>query len=227
MLILYTASTNLSDAEFLYIDLFLISLFALFFGYTEPHPTLVPNPPPFSLISFRPLLSIVLQTTAIFCTQLASFFLVQAQPWFVAKEASDDTQDVWSYENYTLFAVSVFQYIVMVVVYSQGKPYRKPIWTNWRLSGSVVIMTAFTIYLVLIPSNWLIDLFLFRMPEKFSFQLMLMALVGVHCILAFLIEEGIVNFLGNRVDKSKKEDKSRAVASDDENFLLRFKDAIR
>jgi cation-transporting ATPase 13A2 len=119
MCILYTASTNLSDGQFLYTDLFLISHFALFFGHTGPGQALVPNPPPFSLISLRPMLSIVLQTLNIFGFQIAAFLLVKEQDWFIPKESSEDTQDVIGYENYSVFAVSVFQYIVMVFVYSQ------------------------------------------------------------------------------------------------------------
>ena len=37
VLLLYEIDSNLSDFEFLYIDLFLITIFAFFFGLTKAH----------------------------------------------------------------------------------------------------------------------------------------------------------------------------------------------
>ena len=38
VIILYSIDSNLSDLQFLYIDLFLITVFAFFFGLTEAYP---------------------------------------------------------------------------------------------------------------------------------------------------------------------------------------------
>lgn len=56
---LYWLNTNLTDFQFLYIDLGLITLVALFFGYTPSCEKLHPIPPPTRLLSLASALSII------------------------------------------------------------------------------------------------------------------------------------------------------------------------
>lgn len=37
---------------------------------------------------------------------------------------------IMCWENTVLFLISCFQYLVLGVVYSKGRPYRKPLYTN-------------------------------------------------------------------------------------------------
>jgi len=64
-----------------------------------------------------------------------------------------DDSEVACFENYAVFAVSAFQYIVLAVAFSKSKPYRKFIWTNFWLIGALITLTGLTIYLVLYPSK--------------------------------------------------------------------------
>ncbi len=50
-------------------------------SYTGPYPELVPEPPPVSLLSLRPILSVILQLVIIMGFQVLAWFLVMAQPW--------------------------------------------------------------------------------------------------------------------------------------------------
>src|SRR4051812_2195935 len=85
VIILYMIQSNLSDLQFLYIDLFLISVFALFFGRTDPFEgTLVKKPPSASLMSAPPIASIFLHMASIVITQCVAFSYVTVQPWYSA-----------------------------------------------------------------------------------------------------------------------------------------------
>ena len=52
-------------------------------GYTGAYPALARQPPPISLISFTPILSIILHMIIMTAFQVLTWFLVMRQPWFV------------------------------------------------------------------------------------------------------------------------------------------------
>lgn len=90
------------------------------------------NPPPSSLIGLTPLSSIVLQILLVFIMQVLAIVIVKAQPWY-KEHITHDPEDLKSHDNYALFAFSVFQYITLAVVFSRGKPYRQPLYSNRKL----------------------------------------------------------------------------------------------
>ena len=55
---------------------------------------------------------------------------------------TEDEDPVASLENFAIFAVSQFQYIILVIVFSKGAPYRESIFKNrpllvsWMFSSS-------------------------------------------------------------------------------------------
>ncbi len=57
------------------------------------------------------------------------------------------------FENYAVFCVSAFQYIILAYAFSKSTPYRKFIYTNLWLVASLLLLTAFTVYLVLYPAE--------------------------------------------------------------------------
>lgn len=72
VMILYSIDSNLTDKQYLYIDLGLISIFAFFFGKTESfNGPLVKQVPLSSLISLTPLASIVLHLLVVIAFQVA------------------------------------------------------------------------------------------------------------------------------------------------------------
>ena len=74
VMILYSIDSNLTDIEFLYIDLFIISIFAFFFGRTAAYDgKLVPETPLNSLISFTPIMSLLIQLLVVIGFQVTSY----------------------------------------------------------------------------------------------------------------------------------------------------------
>ena len=48
--------------------------------------------------------------------------------------------------------MSSFQYIILAYAFSKSRPYRKYVYTNYWFVGSLVVLTAFTVYLVMEPA---------------------------------------------------------------------------
>ena len=179
VIILYEMFSNLSDMQFLWIDLFLITTLAAVFGYSRAHDgPLAPEPPMSSLISFVPLFSLISQIIIVIFFQVGGLFLVRSQPWFVEfdyenpcyinttaeenfhrqhlNESGCDPEDdpVASYENFTIFNISQFQYIILIITFSKGAPYRQSFFKNFPLIVDIVILTGFCVFLTIWPDWW-------------------------------------------------------------------------
>lgn len=199
VMILYSIDSNLTDIEFLYIDLFVITVFAFFFGRTEAYDgPLVKKPPIMSLISLSPILSLLMQLTVVILVQWVSFYWVQQMPWFepynsTAEDAEDSSNAC--FENYALFTVSSMQYIILALVFSKGAPYRKSIFSNYGFLASLVFLTGFTLYLTLDPAEWLRESFELMVPPALDFRLIMVMLAFVNTVLAVFIEYFIIDYL--------------------------------
>ena len=101
--------------------------------------------------------------------QVFAFENVKAQDWFVPFDIDNPAysnttaeglynattifdSEVACWENYAVFAVSSFQYIILAYAFSKSRPYRKFVFTNYWFVGSLIVLTAFTVYLVIEPA---------------------------------------------------------------------------
>ncbi|XP_019524963.3 polyamine-transporting ATPase 13A3-like [Aedes albopictus] len=197
VLILYSIDSNLTDLEFLYIDLFIISVTAFFFGKTSSYDgPLVKQVPSNSLISLSPLLSLGLHLIVALGFQVAGWYHIQAQSWFVPFNYSDELalNDLGCYENYAIFSISCYQYIILAIVFSKGAPYRKSIVSNYGFLVSIIINTALSILLTLYPPVWLQDLFQLVIPqEDITFRAYLVGYGLANFIIALFIEKYIID----------------------------------
>lgn len=197
VLLLYWLATNLTDFQFLYIDLFLITVFAVFFGYTDAAEQLCPKPPPIRLLSLSSVASIVGMLTIIGLFQAFTFVFVTTQPWFVPysiPEGDDDETKV-SMQGTAVFFVSIYQYITLAIVYSTGFPYRKPIFNNRLLCASLVILSAICVYITLNPPTFVINFLELDPIPYLGFRLLLLTIAVLSGVLCYLYETWVIDYL--------------------------------
>ncbi|XP_054268548.1 polyamine-transporting ATPase 13A3 [Macrosteles quadrilineatus] len=199
VMILYSIDSNLTDKQYLYIDLFIITTFAFLLGRTEAYPgPLVPLAPQTSLMSLAPIVSLIGQMAVVMALQFISFFSVQKFDWFVPYNATKaELEGVGSacYENYALFAISSMQYVILAVVFSKGAPYRLPLYKNWTLLASVTGITVFTFYLIIGPHQWVQEQFELIVPPEMDFRIFSVVMCGVNFVLAGIHEFFICDYL--------------------------------
>ncbi|XP_053974573.1 polyamine-transporting ATPase 13A3-like isoform X1 [Hylaeus volcanicus] len=215
VMLLYGIESNLTDIEFLYIDLFIISIFAFFFGRTQAYDgPLAKTAPLNSLISTTPILSLVTQILIVGIFQYASLWHLRQMDWFEAFNATaiEDKDDVGCTENYTVFIISSMQYIILAVAFSKGHPYRKSLFTNYGLLTSFIFMSLFSIYLATFPFEWLSEWFELVLPESVSFRFILVGYGVANFVISFLVEYFFIDYLifgklryrWHNVDKSRR-----------------------
>lgn len=82
VMILYSIDSNLSDIQYLYIDLFIITTFAFLLGRTEAYRgPLASLPPQTSLMSLAPICSLIGQLVIVMILQFVSFVSIQEFDW--------------------------------------------------------------------------------------------------------------------------------------------------
>ncbi|KAL7063632.1 hypothetical protein AAHC03_0913 [Spirometra sp. Aus1] len=160
ILMLYWVKSSLSDMQFLYIDLFLITSLGITYGYSKAYPTLSVEPPVMRLVSPTTLLSLGLQLLLVVSAQLAAFLYVRSQDWYVGLSLLDDEKyELLNYDNTALFLMSSYQYIFLAVIFSKGPPYRRPMYSNVLFLANVLITVGVNVFLTVYEGegvlNWI------------------------------------------------------------------------
>ncbi|XP_071449329.1 polyamine-transporting ATPase 13A3-like [Hetaerina americana] len=198
VILLYSIDSNLTDFQFLYIDLMLVTVSASLFGLTGPpnsKKSLAPRPPSARLFSPLPIISIVLQVVFMVMFHCLLYFGVRFFPWyipFIYEMTTDPSDNVSCYENYSVFAISSFQYVWMAVIFSRGAPHRKNILTNRKLVLSLFIMCIINAIAAVIPPNWMANLLQLVVPPSLGDRLLIIPCAALNFILCLLLEWGLM-----------------------------------
>lgn len=203
VIILYGIDSNLTDMQFLYIDLCMISVFAFFFGKTESFEgPLVKQTPLNSLIALSPVVSLALHLITSVSLQIFGWTHVQTYDWFqpfeYVESESINIETLGCHQNYTIFIISCFQYITLAIVFSKGAPYRKTIFSNRGFLAALVINLIVTLYLGLYPAEFAIQFMQMVVPPHnhlLSFGAVLILIGTLNFILGLFIEEVIVEYV--------------------------------
>lgn len=82
--------------------------------------------------------------------QFGALYFLKKQPWFKPiVPGKEETITCW--ENTVIFLVSSYQYIILALVYSKGKPFRQSVFTNTFLIFCSFILMIFLTFLLLYP----------------------------------------------------------------------------
>ncbi|XP_069467226.1 polyamine-transporting ATPase 13A2 isoform X2 [Ambystoma mexicanum] len=200
VMILYTVNTNISDFEFLFFDLIIVTTLAVLMGRTGPAPELGIIRPLGTLISIVVLGSLLLQTLLLILLQIITYYITTTQTWFVPLNASSTAHlHLPNYENTVIFSISGFQYLILAVVLSKGHPFRKPLYTNVLFLGVLVFLGALMIWLTLYPVQFLETLLELTVINDMNFKMVLLGLAALNFVAAFLLEialdHGVLNCL--------------------------------
>uniref|UniRef100_A0A6Q2XFC3 Cation-transporting ATPase n=1 Tax=Esox lucius TaxID=8010 RepID=A0A6Q2XFC3_ESOLU len=176
--LLYSILSNLGDLQFLFIDMAIILVIAFTMSLNPAWKELVPRRPPSGLISGPLLFSVLSQI--IIC-------LIDSP--LNSSEESDD-HNIQNYENTSLFYVSCFQYLIVAIVFSKGKPFRQPSYKNWPFGLSCICLYVFLFYIMFYPVPAIDSSFeIVCVPSEWRVTLLFIILVNA--AVSFLVEGGI------------------------------------
>ncbi|XP_066503202.1 polyamine-transporting ATPase 13A3 isoform X2 [Hoplias malabaricus] len=206
--LLYYILSNLGDFQFLFIDVAIILIIVFTMSLNSAWKDLVPRRPPSGLISGPLLFSVLTQILICLGFQTLAFLWVRQESWYESWSPESDAcnisfhtntsenstemdeHNIKNYENTTLFYVSSFQYLIVAIVFSKGKPFRQPSYKNWPFMVSVLSLYVFLLFIMLYPIS-AIDDALEIVCVPFKWRLTLVVIVLVNAAVSVFVEGGL------------------------------------
>ncbi|XP_014244199.1 probable cation-transporting ATPase 13A3 isoform X1 [Cimex lectularius] len=198
VLILYLDGIELGTMQFLYVDLVITTSLAVVMGRSKPSDVIVPQRPISTLISPSNIIPLFLQVGLSSVIQVISLHLLRTEHWFRPIEVDFGNTEVLCWENTTIFIISCFQYVIISVAYSKGKPHRESIYNNFLFMITVIGLIVFNITLLFVPFHLLTEYFElenFLYDDTVKFRLVLLGLVIVNLVISLIIEHTVTNSL--------------------------------
>uniref|UniRef100_A0A8C6Q8H0 Polyamine-transporting ATPase 13A3 n=1 Tax=Nothobranchius furzeri TaxID=105023 RepID=A0A8C6Q8H0_NOTFU len=209
--LLYSILSNLGDFQFLFIDIAIILLIVFTMSLNPAWKELVSRRPPSGLISGPLLFSVLTQILICLSFQTITFLWVRQQPWYTTwtpltdvcnlssnQNLSDhndteiDEHNIQNFENTSLFYVSSFQYLIVAIVFSKGKPFRQPSYKNWPFVLSVVSLYFFLLFIMFHPVKG-IDEFLEIVCVPFEWRVKLSLVIVVNAAVSVVVETFVLD----------------------------------
>ncbi|XP_065604295.1 probable cation-transporting ATPase 13A4 [Cyrtonyx montezumae] len=221
VLLLYWQLNSFGNYQFLFQDPAITTVIGMTMSFTEAYPKLVPYRPPSQLISPPLLLSVVLNIFFSLGMQIFGFLMVQKQPWYSKTDIhsaclsvnrhSENSSSVStlglhgmrngdatgvdngykSYENTTVWLLSTTNCLIVALVFSKGRPFRQPIYTNYVFILVLVGQLSVCLFLMFADIDDLytkMDLVCTPTTWRISMVMMLAVTLAV----SFLVEEAII-----------------------------------
>jgi len=172
VLLLYGApsfSTSFTNANYLYIDIFLVFPFAIGMSASRPAKKLANRAAHARIISRRNLVSIMSQFILLILAQLTVYLVLHRQSYYEPPEYAPDDLDLNTQDNTALFKTSIFTYLYAAIIWNFGPPHRQILPKNYLLTLAITVLTALNIYFLFTTGGPLFDLFGFQeaIPKSF------------------------------------------------------------
>lgn len=211
--LLYSILSNLGDFQFLFIDIAIILLIVFTMSLNPAWKELVSCRPPSGLISGPLLFSVLTQILICLGFQILAFLWVQQQPWYSVwtpltdvcnrtshlnesdhNDTAVDEHNIMNFENTSLFYVSCFQYLIVAIVFSKGKPFRQPSYKNLPFVLSTISLYTFLLVIFFYPVES-IDGFFEIVCVPFDWRVKLFSLIVVNAAVCCLVETFILDIV--------------------------------
>jgi cation-transporting ATPase 13A2 len=207
--ILYYFASNLSDFQYMFIDLITILPVSITMCYTGPYQELSARQPTATLISTPVLTSVVGQVLIQAITQVSVYLFILSQDFYESldPDTSDVSENYNCYENTVLFLEINLAFLIICMLFTIGKPWKKAAYTNLYFTCIYIVLLIMSIYLILWPSSLIRDLFKLKdLPSHFKYQFL--GICMVYGAVACVFERGLVNWLDyNRHVRSQRSKK--------------------
>lgn len=189
---LYVIGSNLTDAQFSYIDIGVLVPLCIFQSWTGAYEKLTPNLPQASLFSptvmFSVLGSALIQFSFLFYAFMTVRNFVSDEEWVDCSAAGFHEEVPPCTKNTTLYLLSCQQYIITCACFSISKPFRKEVYTNPLFLVCISLMAIYQTYLIFYVDDWSKDLFgLVDLPMHYKVQIGILAAADL--LLSYLFEK--------------------------------------
>ncbi|XP_008070000.1 probable cation-transporting ATPase 13A5 [Carlito syrichta] len=215
--LLYWQLQLFGNYQYLMQDIAITLMVCLTMSSTHAYPKLAPYRPAGQLLSPPLLLSVFLNSCFSYVVQICAFLYVKQQPWycevykysecFLANQNHFSTNmslernwtgnatlipgSILSFESTTLWPLTTINYITLAFVFSKGKPFRKPIYTNYIFSFLLLSALGLTIFILFSDFQ---DIYsgMELIPTITSWRVLILVVALIQFCVSFFVEDAIL-----------------------------------
>ncbi|XP_075720182.1 putative cation-transporting ATPase 13A4 [Rhinoderma darwinii] len=212
-LLLYWQRNIFGNNQFLVHDFAVMFVIFLTMSSTPAYHKLAPYRPPGQLISPSMLFSVVYNVLFTIAMQTYAFLIVQQQPWYsnidvysacypentslnvnlthdlISKRTKKNYE---SFENSTLWLLTAVHLVILAFVFSKGKPFRKPLYTNYIFVATLIVEFTLTLFFIFADfKNMYVVLELVCTPTSWRVHMLVMLIICL--VVSFIVEEFILD----------------------------------
>ncbi|XP_038439640.1 probable cation-transporting ATPase 13A5 isoform X2 [Canis lupus familiaris] len=215
--LLYWQLQLFGNYQYLMQDVAITLMVCLTMSSTHAYPKLAPYRPAGQLLSPPLLLSVFLNTCFTCIVQVCAFLYVKQQPWycevyryskcFLDSQSNFSTNvslerngtgnatlipgSILSFESTTLWPITTINCIMVAFIFSKGKPFRKPIFTNYMFSFLLMSALGLTVF-ILFSDFQAIYHGMQLIPTLTSWRVLILVAVLTQFCVAFFVEDVIL-----------------------------------
>ncbi|XP_053420718.1 probable cation-transporting ATPase 13A5 [Nycticebus coucang] len=215
--LLYWQLQLFGNYQYLVQDIAITLMVCLTMSSTHAYPKLAPYRPAGQLLSPPLLLSVFLNSCFSCIVQVSVFLYVKQQPWyceaykysecFVASQSNLSTNvsvernwtgnatlipgSILSFESTTLWPITTINCITVAFIFSKGKPFRRPIYTNYLFSFLLLSALGLTIFIMFSDFQDIYHGMEF-IPTITSWRVLILVIALTQFCVAFFVEDAIL-----------------------------------
>ncbi|XP_039706576.1 putative cation-transporting ATPase 13A5 [Pteropus medius] len=215
--LLYWQLQLFGNYQYLMQDVAITLMVCLTMSLTHAYPKLAPYRPAGQLLSPSLLFSVFLNTCFTCIVQIYAFLSVKQQPWYCEvykySECFLDNQhnfstnmslernwtgnatlipgSILSFESTTLWPIATINCITVAFIFSKGKPFRKPIYTNYIFSFLLISALSLTVFILFSDFQ---DIYrgMELIPTITSWRVSILVAALTQFCVAFFVEDAIL-----------------------------------
>ncbi|XP_066458000.1 probable cation-transporting ATPase 13A4 [Eleutherodactylus coqui] len=212
-LLLYWQRNIFGNNQWLIHDFAIVFIIFFTMSSTPAYPKLAKYRPPGQMLSPPILFSVIFNVLFTIGLHTYAFLMVQKQPWYNKDDIYSACHpgneslnqnlthtliyertkvNYESFEATTLWLITSVHLVIFAFVFSKGKPFRKPLYTNYLFVVILILETAFNIFFIFADFERIyLDLELVCTPT--SWRIHMIVLLIICLVVSFLVEEFILD----------------------------------
>lgn len=182
---LYSMFYQMSEVEWIYIDLILVMSIDMMLGYSESRETIITARMSMDFFNSVRLLSMSSFLVTCICIDIIYIFYLEQQPWYVKVLTTSANLTDASMEATYIFLLLIFQLTFPAIVYTME---REPIYKNRFMLALFSIIYSVNSYLDLFPYKLIVLIFEFFVSPSMWFRVQVILIALGNLVVTVVIE---------------------------------------
>ncbi|CAO1613156.1 unnamed protein product [Jaminaea pallidilutea] len=228
VILLYGQTASWNNADYLYVDIFMVFSIAIGMAYGKPASQLSKQRPFSRLLTRRIMLSLAGSLVLLIVAITVPYVVLHKQPWYDQPEFQPDDLSLENHDNTVVAKTAFFTFTIASIAWSIGPPHRQPLHRNYLLLTAIVVLGVINLAALFsnTEGNGLVKLFTFEiLPTRFLF--IIFGTILIQAALAFAWEFYLVDVCARALAGPSRKWRSWRIRGDDVDVEKKYRSVQR